>query len=62
MISFVRGAQVLVYVFDVFITFNCKLSDKMINSAVTGRNVITAAKGGSEIRIIMVTCTKFNIS
>ena len=65
MISLVRGSQVWEYVSDVFLTFNYKLRDKIITSAVNGRNLITATKGGkgaTEIGIIMVARTKFNIN
>ena len=62
MISLIVGSQVWEYVSDVFITFNYKLSDKIITSPVRGRNLITAAKGASEIGIIMITRTKFNIN
>ena len=65
MISFVRGSQVWEYVSDVFLIFNYKLRDKIMTSAVNGRNLITATKGGkgaTEIGIIMVARTKFNIN
>ena len=61
----VRGSQVWEYVSDVFINFNYKLSDRIITSAGRGRNVITATKSGkgaSEIGIILVTPTKFNLN
>ena len=48
-----------------FITFNYKPRDKVITSAVRRGNLVTtikAAKRALEVRAIMVTGTKFNIT